>query len=196
MKRAKVKRNEVGTEKEQTVPKYQRPRNDSSTSLLSLLSTPSYASIDEDDDRLYTSWFMPRSITKRGHVRIQTSSFGKKYSLLLFMGWIQVMKGSIIFENANTLQSQHFLYRFWFLERIAYRAFLFVEKFDAIKRDECRLSITSNWNCNNNECVKRLQWNEINRCGLKVEFKLATVNLNIIIIQHEIVNDKKFCKHI
>lgn len=55
MERAKVKRNEVGTEKEQTVPKYQRPRNDSSTSLLSLLSTPSYASIDEDDDRLYTS---------------------------------------------------------------------------------------------------------------------------------------------
>lgn len=39
MERAKVKRNEVGTEKEQTVPKYQRPRNDSSTSLLSRLDS-------------------------------------------------------------------------------------------------------------------------------------------------------------
>lgn len=49
---AKVKRNEVGTEKEQTVPKYQRPRNDSSTSLLSIRL---HRSIHRDDDRLCVS---------------------------------------------------------------------------------------------------------------------------------------------
>lgn len=91
MERAKVKRNEVGTEKEQTVPKYQRPRNDSSTSLL---STPLHRSVHR------RRWRSSLCILIYATIDYETRSCENHRKNCSSFSWIRG-DWKIIFQNPN-----------------------------------------------------------------------------------------------
>lgn len=154
MERAKVKRNEMGTEKEQTVPKYQRPRNDSSTSLLSTPRLHRARSVHRRRWRssLYISWFMPRSITKRGHARESSDAFWEELPFSPSSSW----DGSTIWRTRLFLKTCRNIVITFSISHFRRKVCLdsLMEKLSKL-RHEFRSSITSY--CNNKRYVKRLQ---------------------------------------